>query len=172
LRPTWRNGREGSIGISKRLDRFLLNHMFMGDNYRSRSWTINSLISHHNPICLQVEGSKFLANFPFKFNHSWLKEAYFKEMVVSFSSKFILPFEVSATQLLVKNLKLLKSSLISWQEVKKETMKKEVSDIEERINEIFDSNPSKFFFDEDRSELRCWRIGRVRFCNMRNKLDI
>jgi len=83
LKPTWRNGREGVDGILKRLDRFMLNQVFMRERYRSRSWVINSIISDHNLIFLQVEGSDLLAKYPFKFHHAWLKEVDFKELVVT-----------------------------------------------------------------------------------------
>jgi hypothetical protein len=52
LSPTWRNGGQDPYGISKRLDRFLLNGRLLGDEFRSRSWVINSIISDHNPVCL------------------------------------------------------------------------------------------------------------------------
>jgi len=70
MRPTWRNGRVGDAGISKRLDIFFINHHFLEGKFRSRSWIINSLISDHNPVCLQLESSNFLSRYPFKFNHA------------------------------------------------------------------------------------------------------
>ena len=81
LRPTWRNGRVGEDGIAKRLDRFFLNEHFLGELFRSRAWTVNSLISYHNTICLQLQGTGYLPKFPFKFNHAWLKEPDFKSLV-------------------------------------------------------------------------------------------
>jgi hypothetical protein len=70
LSPTWRNGGQDPYGISKRMDRFLLNSHLLGDEFQSRSWVINSIILDHNPVCLQLEASGEVTHFPFKFNHA------------------------------------------------------------------------------------------------------
>jgi hypothetical protein len=54
LTPTWRNGRTGKAGITKHLDRFLLDGNLLTSQNSLKSWTINSDISDHNPICLQL----------------------------------------------------------------------------------------------------------------------
>jgi len=97
LGPTWRNGRVGGDGVSKRLDRFLINNHFNEGKFRSKSWTINSLISDHNSICLQLESSNFVSKYPFKFNHAWLKEDDFVELVRSFWLNYESYNDMSAT---------------------------------------------------------------------------
>jgi hypothetical protein len=66
LAPTWRNGREGSAGISKRLDCFLLNDSLIGSSGNIRSWVINSTILYHNLICLQLDSFSQRSPPPFK----------------------------------------------------------------------------------------------------------
>jgi hypothetical protein len=41
--PTWRNGRQGSAHISKRLDRFLVAESLLLPSYSSRAWVQTSL---------------------------------------------------------------------------------------------------------------------------------
>jgi len=83
LKLTWRNGRVGAAGIAKRLDRLFISEQLMEDAIQSRSWVINSRISDHNPICLQLEGYGSSPKYPFKFNHAWMKEKYFQQEVKS-----------------------------------------------------------------------------------------
>jgi hypothetical protein len=78
--PTWRNGRSGPNGVSKRLDHFLLNENILGIVNMCRSWVLNNFFSDHNPIFLQVEELKDPLHFPFKFNHAWLLESYFQSV--------------------------------------------------------------------------------------------
>jgi hypothetical protein len=75
LVPTWRNGRSGLAGISKRLDRFFVNESFLGGLKKTRSWVVNSTLSDHNLICLQIEETTHKPTPPFKFNSSWLTES-------------------------------------------------------------------------------------------------
>jgi len=89
ITPTWRNGRASIAGISKRLDRFLLNESLISSHKRLRSWVVNSSILDHNPICLQLEMSSLSRAPPFKFNNSWFYFPYkgnlaFNEFLVRF----------------------------------------------------------------------------------------
>jgi exonuclease III len=74
MTPTWRNGRVGATGVAKRLDHFLIDETFLGNHCKMRSWTINSTISDHNPICLQYEKDVHKASPPFKFNSTWITD--------------------------------------------------------------------------------------------------
>lgn len=81
MKPTWRNGSASPAGIAKRLDRFLISDQLMEGAIRSRSWVISSRISDHNLVFLQLVGLDLSPKFPFKFNHAWLKEKDFKQLV-------------------------------------------------------------------------------------------
>jgi hypothetical protein len=83
MTPTWWNGRSGSSGISKRLDRFLLAPNLLDSQRNFCSWVVASTISDHNPICLQVGGLSRIVASPFKFNSTWLEDPDFNSLVRS-----------------------------------------------------------------------------------------
>ena len=66
--PTWRNGRVGDDGISKRIDRFLVASSLIPSLLLHRVWTLHSDISDHFPICLEWNKPFGSCNYPFKFN--------------------------------------------------------------------------------------------------------
>ena len=80
LLPTWKNKRTRKDGTKKRIDRFLW-HYLLGESVRYRSWNMNSNLSDHILISLQLEGDTTVTNFPFKFNQDWLKDPSFYSMV-------------------------------------------------------------------------------------------
>ena len=79
--PTWRNGRMGEEGISKRLDRFLLSDQLVNSLPRFRVWTHRCGISDHFPVILDWQDHRTDCAFPFKFNQSWLSNEEFKKMI-------------------------------------------------------------------------------------------
>jgi endonuclease/exonuclease/phosphatase family metal-dependent hydrolase len=58
LVPTWRNGRAGGAGITKRLDRFLVAEILLIDEGRYRSWVELPFISDHAPMIAQFDLSQ------------------------------------------------------------------------------------------------------------------
>jgi hypothetical protein len=81
LSPTWRNGRAGAEGIEERLDHFLLMDLLINHSHRFRSWVINSTISDHNLIVLQMDSFAQRSPPPFKFNSNWINEHDFIVMI-------------------------------------------------------------------------------------------
>jgi endonuclease/exonuclease/phosphatase family metal-dependent hydrolase len=55
LSPTWRNGREGTTSISKRLDHFILSEHLISSEDRIRTWVSYPYLSDHAPIALHLE---------------------------------------------------------------------------------------------------------------------
>ena len=51
--PTWRNGRMGEDGISKRLDRYLLSDQLISSLPRHRAWAHRCGIFDHFPVLLE-----------------------------------------------------------------------------------------------------------------------
>jgi hypothetical protein len=145
LSPTWRNGRSGSAGISKRLDRFLIHEDLLGSFDKCRSWTINSVISYHNPICLQLEESSDRYPSPFKFNRAWLTEPDFILLVRSSWRSMAHWRDPSTMKLLVTKLKKLKTDVILWKKEKNKTIQEELGRIEQKLEEIFYNCPSQIF---------------------------
>jgi hypothetical protein len=81
MSPTWRNGRVGEEGIEKRLDHFLLSNLLLNHSHRVRTWVINSTISDHNSIVLQLDSFAQRSTPPFKFNSIWINEKDFSLLV-------------------------------------------------------------------------------------------
>ena len=71
-------------GISKRIDRFLMAEPLTLLFHKYRVWHINSLISDHLPICLQLDLGEDRMVYPFKFNHHWLELTDFQSLVRDF----------------------------------------------------------------------------------------
>jgi exonuclease III len=81
LSPTWRNRQSGCDAMGKRLDMFLFSEVLVGSLSKYCSWTINSMLSDHNPIVLQLCVKEDLVRYPFKFNSSWLEDLDFIQLV-------------------------------------------------------------------------------------------
>jgi hypothetical protein len=119
LAPTWRNGRAGSAGISKRLDHFLLDDSLIGNNSKIRSWVINSTISDHNPICLQLDSFSHRSPPPFKFNTSWIKDPRFYlpyKADMAFYGTLVRPFLYSTSVYKTEEFKESSGTLAEGQE--------------------------------------------------------
>ena len=79
--PTWTNGRGGDFSIVKRLDHLWVveNTIVNAKNYCS--WIDTDKISYHSPICLELNFEAVKGNFPFKFNHTWIGDPEFMDLV-------------------------------------------------------------------------------------------
>jgi hypothetical protein len=119
LAPTWRNGRAGSAGIAKILDRFLLDDSLIGSSSKIRSWVINSTISDHNTICLQLDSFSQRSPPPFKFNTSWIKDQSFSSLIktdVALYGTLVGPFLYSTSVYKTKEFKESSDTMAERQE--------------------------------------------------------
>ena len=84
LGPTWRNGHSEGQSISKRLDKVLmadsLSHIFQ----KFRICHINSMISDHLLVFLQLDMDAEKVFYPFKYNHHWNELPEFQSLVHRF----------------------------------------------------------------------------------------
>lgn len=111
---TWSHGRSGSGGISKRLDRFLISEKLASSLQRYRSWSLNSSISDHKPLILQIDCLKFKKAYPFKFNSIWLEDSDFNLLVRRNWLSLSTLGAFNPLDALVNKLKCLKSMVIKW----------------------------------------------------------
>jgi hypothetical protein len=81
--PTWRNGRQGSQAISKRLDRCIIAESLIISRDYYRSWVEFPFISDHAPIVFQMDNVPTIKIYPFKFNPTWAMDDEFKCLVFS-----------------------------------------------------------------------------------------
>ena len=81
---------------------------------RYRSWVFHNNLSNHFPIALQFVADPLDSNRPFKFDHSWLTNYNFCQMIRDFWLSVTCPENLNVTELLVFKLKLLKKQVTSW----------------------------------------------------------
>jgi exonuclease III len=119
LLPTWRNGRQGTASIAKRLDRFLIAEDLLSPSCSYRSWVNLPFLSDHASICLQLGAGRFGAGQPFKFNPQWLREESFNSLVRSVwaDSSLLTPGDPQGN--LTVKLSRLKTRTILWLKEKK-----------------------------------------------------
>jgi endonuclease/exonuclease/phosphatase family metal-dependent hydrolase len=79
--PTWCNGRGGSKGIAKRLDRVYMSEELVSSVGRYRSWVAYLYISDHAPVVLHFYDGQHQIMDPFKLNPIWLEEKGFRDIV-------------------------------------------------------------------------------------------
>jgi hypothetical protein len=115
--PTWRNGRGGSAGISKRLDRVFVAEDLIGGVSRCKSWVDFPYLSDHAPVFLRLDRYLLPTTYPFKFNASWLSEEEVAALVSEVWKDPAFLVESDVQQRLVQKLKTLKVRLKEWAKV-------------------------------------------------------
>ena len=122
-RPTWKNGRLGTEGISKRLDHFLLSSDLIPLLKSHRSWIQPADVSDHLPIYLEWNKSLSSFNYPFKFNRSWLADL---DLVLWLSKRWPIihpPSPLNDLDCLVNKLRALKGDVKAWSMERESLMK-------------------------------------------------
>ena len=149
LGPTWHDGRSRVVSIGKRLDRFMVVGILMPLLSQHRYWSRSSKISYHYSICLdwmEVVGNP---SYPFKFNHMWLKEANFTELIKHSLPLTLLLRDHDAMSHLVSKLKILKWVVIDWEHQMKHDRCSELDSIETVIIDIFLLDPMGILSTKD-----------------------
>ena len=151
--PTWRNGRIGEDGISKRLDRFLLSEQLISSLPRYRAWVHRSGLSDHFPIVLDWLDQQKPSAYPFKFNHSWLENEDFVQMVRSEWPLIIPDPSKDAMNDLSCRLRALKDKVKSWTKSEALKMKDKSAVLEEEISSLLLSSQSTILNKEQHLKL-------------------
>ena len=102
-------------------------------------------ISYHYPVILEWKESSAPYAFPFKFNHSWLSNDDFVNMVKVEWPLLSLESFSSRMEGFSLKLRLLKEKVKSWTHAKALEMKDKSFLIEDEINNILTSSPSGLF---------------------------
>jgi hypothetical protein len=108
LSLTWMNGRMGTEGVSKRLDRYLLSDNLFNYVRNFRTWVDSTRVSDHSPIILQIESVGEKTYYPFKLNAIWLEDPGFKVLVRDHWTGLHKDQSCTYMSHLVNSLKLLK----------------------------------------------------------------
>jgi len=151
LRPTCRNGRTSDRGISKRLDRFLMVDQLTLAFHRYRVWHVNSMISDHLPICLQLDLGGERIVYPFKYNHHWMDYLDFQPLVRTFWAMDHGISHWSPMDRLVEKLRLLKGTVKRWSREKNIQGEEELCSLELALNEVFTDNPSGNYSEKEKN---------------------
>jgi exonuclease III len=130
LLPTWRNGRQGSDSIAKRLDRFLVSDEVISPARSSRAWVNLPFTSDHAAICLQIGMGRFGKGQPFIFNPLWLKEISFNSLVRSTWEDFKDSVPGDPQGNLIRKLKHLQQQTTRWLKDKKLAEKAAINKID------------------------------------------
>eukprot|EP00253_Pinus_taeda_P035296 PITA_35296 len=116
--PTWRN-RTGSAALARRLDKFLMKGPLIHRLHSYKQWVSNGGISDHSPIAMEIQGPQLKPKAPYKFNHLWLLDPSFTNLITEYWRAQPIDRESSMARGFVKNLTELKHIVISWAREKK-----------------------------------------------------
>lgn len=81
LVPTWQNGQAEESRVVKRSDQVLVVDSLLQSFEKYRPWLELENLLDHQPIWLQLDHRKNWKTIPFKFNHNWIKDKEFTDLV-------------------------------------------------------------------------------------------
>ena len=132
----------GDEGICKRLDRFMLSYNLVSLLAKHRVWAHHSGVSAHYPVLFEWIDHPVSCPFPLKFNHSWLTNEDFVQMIRSEWPLISSVNPVDAMEDLSIKLRLLKGKVKDWTRNKSLEMKDKSILLEDETNSLLDSSSS------------------------------
>jgi hypothetical protein len=156
LTPTWRNGRSGIDAISRRLDRFFVAAEYCSSPELPASWVEYPFFSDHAPIFLQLRSPDRLISPPFKFNHNWLTEVDYTDLVTTVWRDPIFLSEDNAQHRLFWKLQVLKARSKSWFHEKSNFEKARLVAQEAEICQIIKLSSTSSLSTDRRIDLSFW----------------
>jgi len=162
MSPSWRNNRVDSDGVAKRLDRFLLTEQLVGKVDKYRVWHEHSIISDHVPVCLQLDVESHDSHYPFKFNHMWLEDPEFVEMVKHFWATVDYGEGRFFMDRFMGKLRKLKKVVKNWDRLQKKARSESLCHIEAAIDLIFENCEMGFFSAPERELLSSLEAEKMR----------
>jgi len=97
--------------VSKRLDRFVVVEKIFVDTNKIKYLVEEGRSSHHSIVLLHIEKRDNKPHGPFKFNHTWLEDEDFINLVSQNWRKYDSSLEDSTMYQFAKNLKKVKKIL-------------------------------------------------------------
>ena len=147
--PTWRNGRIGDDGISKRLERFLLSSALIPSLKIHRTWIHHADISDHYPIYLEWDKSVVSCSYPYKFNRSWLFDPDFNLWVTKRWPELDPLPSPNYLDNLTHKLRSLKRDVKSWTQEKENSMKSDAMRLDKNIETLLSGSFLGILTQED-----------------------
>jgi len=114
---------------------------------------VNSMISDHFPICLQLEMGDERIVYPFKYNHHWMDYPDFQPLVRTFWAMDHGLSLWSPMDRLVEKLRLLKGTVKRWSREKKIQRDEGLCTLELVMNEVFSDNPTGIYSEKEKDRL-------------------
>eukprot|EP00253_Pinus_taeda_P033720 PITA_33720 len=151
--PTWRNRRVGSAALARRLDRFLMKGPLLQLFHHYKQWVGSGGISDHSPIYLEILGPHPKPKAPYKFNHTWLQDRGFTNLVSDFWKAHPIDREAYLAKGFCKNLTLLKHLAINWAKEKNRKESEQLTHIEAKLCSLQDDRNLGFISGEEKSRL-------------------
>ena len=158
--PTWRNGRIGEDGISKRLDHFLLSDQLVSSLPRYRVWAHRCGIYDHSPVLFEWLDHQSPCAYPFKFNQSWLDNEDFIQMIRAEWPLIHSNSSLDAMHDLSFRLRALKEKVKSWTKVEALKMKDKSVALEEEISSLLFSSQSAILNQDQQLKLNSLKADR------------
>eukprot|EP00253_Pinus_taeda_P006944 PITA_06944 len=134
--PTWSNGQSDQAYIAKRIDRFLVYNNIIDVLGMPHSSVENILVSDHRPIMLTWPPSGVKMGFPFKFNHTYLHEPTFNELIINVWKEMFDSSCLSPPHSLREKLSVLKKVVKDWEVGNKKKEKMELQLIQQELDSI------------------------------------
>eukprot|EP00253_Pinus_taeda_P025948 PITA_25948 len=151
--PTWRNRRVDKAALARRLDRFLMKVPLMQHLHHYKQWVGSGGISDHSLIYLEVFGPHPKPKAPFKFNHVWLQDPAYINMVSEFWAANPIDRFDSLAKGFCHNLSQLKHLSINWEKEKHQREDSLLSHIESELSTLLDERTLGFVSGEDKTHL-------------------
>lgn len=121
---------------------------------RFRVWHVDSVISDHVLVCLQIGLGETNRHFPFKFNHHWLSHPDFQLLVRQFWESVIVEPGLNIMDRLLEKPHLLKVRVREWDRRQKMDRVANMECIEAEIDSIFQRNAEGLFSFGEKDRLQ------------------
>ena len=125
---------------------------------RYRVWAHRSGVSDHFPVLFEWLDHLVSCAFPFKFNHSWLDNEDFVQMIRTKWPLISSNASEDVMEYLSVKLRLLKGKVKSWTKLKSIELKDKSALVDDEINSILDSSSLAIMGASDQSRLVALRL--------------
>lgn len=148
---TWSNKRQGPGHIAARLDRFLISSSILEESFVPSSRILPWSGSEHRPITLGLSPPSPFGPILFRFNPCWAEDPGFFEVIEGVLRAWI---QGSPVYIWEQKIEAMKKVLREWVENKSIQERKEVQDLNEKMEEIMlnlEINPISSRMTEEQS---------------------
>jgi len=151
--PTWKNRRIGEAALARRLDRFTMKGTLIQHMHYYNRWVGTDGISDHYAIYLEILGPHNKPKSPFNFNHGWLQDPSYINMVRDFWTQNPIDRSDSLAKGFCTNLSNLKKLSIVWAREKNRKENTALLNIESELSSLSHERGLRFATAANKSHL-------------------